>query len=76
MFEDTITKSDLLFRIKNLTDTVKGYESGEKYVQMKKECEAIHRADLRALEKRGLSVMRQGQRPAMLVISGTKLPWT
>lgn len=51
MFEDTVTKADLLLTIKNLREQLKLFESGEKYVQMKKECEAIHRADLRMIEK-------------------------
>ena len=51
MFEDTVTKADLLLTIKNLREQVRQFESGAKYVQMKKECEAIHRADLRAIEK-------------------------
>lgn len=51
MFEDTVTKADLLLTIKNLREQVRSFETGEKYAQMKKECEAIRRADIKALEK-------------------------
>lgn len=51
MFYDDITRSDLLFQIKLLKDKVAAFESGEKYIRMKEECEKIHLADLRTIKR-------------------------
>lgn len=51
MFNDDITRADLLFQIRLLKDKVEAFESGEKYVRMKEECGKIHSADLRTIRR-------------------------
>ena len=51
MFNDDITRADLLFQIRLLKDKVEAFESGEKYIRMKEECEKIHSADMRTIRR-------------------------
>lgn len=51
MYEDTLDRSDLLFRLKLYKDKVAAFESGEKYIRMKEECKKIREADLRYIHK-------------------------
>lgn len=51
MFHNAITISDLLFQIKVLKDKIAAFTSGEKFVRMKEECERIHSADMRTIER-------------------------
>lgn len=41
MYEDTLDRSDLLFKLKLYKDKVAAFESGEKYIRMEKESKRI-----------------------------------
>lgn len=51
MYEDTLARSDLLFKLKVYKDKVAAFESGAKYIRMKKEFKTIREADLRYIHK-------------------------
>ena len=51
MYEDTVTKADLLLRIKILQDKVDGYESGDRYLRIREQCSKARAADARTIRK-------------------------
>ena len=51
MYEKEILIADLRFQIKLYKDRVDAFESGEKYRAMKKECDAVHSADMRTIRR-------------------------
>ena len=51
MYEDALTISDLLFKIKLLKDRIAAFESGEKYLRMKEEHKKAREADARKMRQ-------------------------
>ena len=51
MYEDTVTKADLLLRIKILQDKVDGYESGDRYLRIQEQNSRARAADARTIRK-------------------------
>ena len=51
MYEDVWDRQELLFRIKLLTDRVKAFESGEKYVRMEKLHEIAREGDFKTINR-------------------------
>lgn len=51
MYEDVISRSDLLFSIKILKDKVRSYETGDKYLRMKEQHKKAREADARTIKR-------------------------
>lgn len=56
MYEDTLDRSDLLFKLKLLKDKVAAFETGEKYIQMKNEFKIVRESDLRYIRSLELEI--------------------
>ena len=56
MYEDTLDRSDLLFKLKLLKDKVAAFETGEKYIRMKNEFKIVRESDLRYIRSLELEI--------------------